>query len=151
MAFETTATVLGAATQYRIAPEAKKYTLRDNGFTETNGGNFQLIRGLEATPQSKEGFKLKITVAKDLQTFKMSITTANGLKAVNIFKDEQHKMLQEKFYFLMDGFQPRVVCQSVSFCQKQLYRSKGKKCVTPPSRHGIDTLLLYLWRFLFIL
>ncbi len=32
MAFETTATVLGAATQYRIAPEAKKYTLRDNGF-----------------------------------------------------------------------------------------------------------------------
>ena len=67
MAFETTATVLGAATQYRIAPEAKKYTLRDNGFTETNGGNFQLIRGLEATPQSKEGFKLKITVAKDLQ------------------------------------------------------------------------------------
>ena len=91
MAFETTATVLGAATQYRIAPEAKKYTLRDNGFTETNGGNFQLIRGLEATPQSKEGFKLKITVAKDLQTF-------------NIFKDEQHKMLQEKFYFLMDGF-----------------------------------------------
>ncbi len=73
-------------------------------FTETNGGNFQLIRGLEATPQSKEGFKLKITVAKDLQTFKMSITTANGLKAVNIFKDEQHKMLQEKFYFLMDGF-----------------------------------------------
>lgn len=104
MAFETTATVLGAATQYRIAPEAKEYTLRDNGFTETNGGNFQLIRGLEATPQSKEGFKLKITVAKDLQTFKMSITTANGLKAVNIFKDEQHKMLQEKFYFLMDGF-----------------------------------------------
>ena len=104
MAFETTATVLGAATQYRIAPEAKKYTLRDNGFTKTNGGNFQLIRGLEATPQSKEGFKLKITVAKDLQTFKMSITTANGLKAVNIFKDEQHKMLQEKFYFLMDGF-----------------------------------------------
>ena len=78
MAFETTATVLGAATQYRIAPEAKKYTLRDNGFTETNGGNFQLIRGLEATPQSKEGFKLKITVAKDLQTFKMSITTAAG-------------------------------------------------------------------------
>ncbi|MGM3331266.1 hypothetical protein ACS2U0_27090 [Bacillus cereus group sp. BC251] len=26
------------------------------------------------------------------------------MKAVNIFKDPQHKMLQEKFYFLMDGF-----------------------------------------------
>lgn len=104
MAFETTTTVLGAETRYQLAPQAKKYTLRDNGFTETNSGNFQLIRGLEATPQSKEGFKLKITVAKDIKTFKMSITTANGLKAVNIFKDPQHKMLQEKFYFLMDGF-----------------------------------------------
>ena len=104
MAFETTTTVLGAETRYQLAPEEKKYTLRDNGFTETNSGNFQLIRGLEATPQSKEGFKLKITVAKDIKTFKMSITTANGLKAVNIFKDPQHKMLQEKFYFLMDGF-----------------------------------------------
>ena len=34
----------------------------------------------------------------------MSITNATGLKAVNIFKSEQHKMLQDKFYFLMDGF-----------------------------------------------
>ncbi len=99
MAFETTATVLGAATQYRIAPEAKKYTLRDNGFTETNGGNFQLIRGLEATPQSKEGFKLKITVAKDLQTFKMSITTANGLKQSIFSKMNSTKCCKKNFTF----------------------------------------------------
>ncbi len=113
MAFETQATGLGAEVVYRLAPEAKRYTLRDNGFTETNGGNFQLIRGLEATPQSKEGFKLKITVAKDIQTFKMSITTANGLKAVNIFKDPKQKMLQEKFYFLMDGFISRGLFEKV--------------------------------------
>ncbi len=113
MAFETQATVLGAEVVYRLAPEAKRYTLRDNGFTETNGGNFQLIRGLESTPQSKEGFKLKITVAKDIQTFKMSITTANGLKAVNIFKDPKQKMLQEKFYFLMDGFISRGLFEKV--------------------------------------
>ncbi|KAF1292783.1 DUF1831 domain-containing protein [Candidatus Enterococcus leclercqii] len=104
MAFEEKATVLGSPIAYKLAPEAKRYTLRDNGFTETNGGNFQLIRPLEATPQSKEGFKLKITVDKDIKTVKMSVTTANGLKAVNIFKDGSHKMLQEKFYFLMDGF-----------------------------------------------
>lgn len=104
MAFETVTTVQGAAVSYKIAEEAKRYTLRDNGFTETNSGNFQLIRSLEATPQSKEGFKLKITVSKDIKTLKMSITTANGLKSVNIFKDERNKMLQDKFYFLMDGF-----------------------------------------------
>lgn len=113
MAFESTATVLGAAVNYKIAPTAKKYTLRDNGFSETKGGNFQLIRPLEATPQSKEGFKLKITVSADLSALKMSITTANGLKAVDIFKDPQHKMLQEKFYFLMDGFIDRGLLEKV--------------------------------------
>ncbi len=113
MAFQKTATVLGAAVNYRLAPTAKRYTLRDNGFTETKSGNFQLIRPLEATPQSKEGFKLKITVDKDIQTVKMSITTANGLKAVNIFKDPAHDLLQEKFYFLMDGFIDRGLFEKV--------------------------------------
>lgn len=113
MAFEKAATVAGAAYAYRLNPNAKKYTLRDNGFVETNSGNFQLIRPLDATPQSKEGFKLKITVAKDLGTLKMSITTANGLKAVDIFKDASHEMSQEKFYFLMDGFISRGLFEKV--------------------------------------
>lgn len=103
MAFQEVTTILGAQTSYKLAPTAKKYTLRDNGFSETSSGNFQLIRPLEATPQSKEGLKLKITVDKDIQKMKMSVTTANGLKAVNIFK-MKNKLLQEKFYFLMDGF-----------------------------------------------
>lgn len=113
MAFEQTASVLGAAVNYRLAPTAKRYTLRDNGFTETKSGNFQLIRPLEATPQSKEGFKLKITVDKDIQKIKMSVTTANGLKAVNIFKDSTNDLLQEKFYFLMDGFIDRGLFEKV--------------------------------------
>ncbi|GAA3010990.1 DUF1831 domain-containing protein [Tetragenococcus solitarius] len=103
MAFQEKATVLGAKTNYKLAPTAKKYTLRDNGFTETSSGNFQLIRPLEATPQSKEGLKLKITVDKDIQKLKMSVTTANGLKAVNIFKNK-NELIQEQFYFLMDAF-----------------------------------------------
>lgn len=103
MAFTKSATIKGAKYQYELAPTAKKYTLRDNGFTETSSGNFQLIRPLQATPQSKEGFKLKITVAKDISTMKMSVTTANGLKSVDIFKDNKQEMVQEKFYFLMDG------------------------------------------------
>lgn len=113
MAFEKTATVLGSKTSYRLHPDAKRYTLRDNGFTETNDGNYQLIRPLDATPQSKEGFKLKITVSKDIQTLKMSITTANGLKAVNIFKDDRQKMSQDKFYFLMDGMISRGLFEKV--------------------------------------
>ena len=103
MAFSTEATIEGAAVKYKLAPTAKRYTLRDNGFKETSVGNFQLIQPLQATPQSKEGFKLKVTVSKDIKQVKMSVTTANGLKPVNIFKASAHEMLQEKFYFLMDG------------------------------------------------
>lgn len=112
MAFQETATVLGASTMYKLASTAKRYTLRDNGFTETSSGNFQLIRPLEATPQSKEGFKLKITVDKNIQKLKMSVTTANGLKAVNIFKNK-NELLQEQFYFLMDSFIERGLFEKV--------------------------------------
>lgn len=97
------ATVLGCPVSYRLTETTKKYTLRDNGFQETNAGNFQLVRPLDATPQSKQGFKLKITVSKDIDAMKMSVTTVNGLKAVDIFKNESFKMNQDKFYFLMDG------------------------------------------------
>lgn len=103
MGYSQTDTVEGAKFEYKLAPEAKRYTLRDNGFKETKAGNFQLIMPLNATPQSKEGFKLKITVDKELNGFKMSVTTANGLKSFNIFKDEKNQLVQEKFYFLMDG------------------------------------------------
>lgn len=104
MAFQTEASILGCPVNYRIAATAKKYTLRDNGFTETKNGNFQLIRPLQATPQSNEGLKLKITVDKEIHSLKMAVTTANGLKAVDIFKGSENDLLQEKFYFLMDGF-----------------------------------------------
>lgn len=113
MAFEKTASVLGSPVLYRMAPSVKKYLLRDNGFVETSSGNFQLIRPLDATPQSSEGFKLKITVAKDLETLKMSVTTPNGLKAVNIFKDSKHELSQEKLYFLMDSMIGRGVFEKV--------------------------------------
>ena len=54
MAFKQNSNGTGAPSSYRLHPDAKRYTLRDNGFTETNGGNYQLIRPLDATPQSKK-------------------------------------------------------------------------------------------------
>ncbi|SKA08343.1 Putative amino acid metabolism [Pilibacter termitis] len=109
MAFTKEATVEGSTVKYALNPSVKRFTLRDNGFVETQSGNFQLIRPIEATPQSKEGFKLKITVNRELTMFKMSITTADGLRAVNIFKSEDLKLNQDKFYFLMDGMIDRGV------------------------------------------
>ncbi|QIL46180.1 DUF1831 domain-containing protein [Vagococcus coleopterorum] len=97
------ATILGCPVSYKLGADTKKFTLKDNGFTETKAGNYQLVRPLDATPQSKQGFKLKITVSSDIKAFKMSATTANGLKAINLFDNDKFKMNQDKFYFLMDG------------------------------------------------
>lgn len=113
MAIENTATVLGSDTIYRLHPDVKRYTLIDNGFIETKGGNYQLTYPIDTIPQGKKICKLKIIVSKDIQTLKMSITTTNGLKPVNIFKNSKHKIGQEKFYFLMDEMISRGLFEKV--------------------------------------
>ena len=77
-----------------------------------------MIRSLDPTPQRNEGFKLKITITADLKELKMSITTANGLKPMNIFKNEQHEMSKEKYFFLMDGLISRGVLEKVEYLEK---------------------------------
>ena len=47
MAFKNTATLKGFDRQFSVSPECKPYTLRDNGFSETKGGNFQYKRALD--------------------------------------------------------------------------------------------------------
>ncbi|HFR3915298.1 TPA: cysteine desulfurase, partial [Streptococcus suis] len=46
---------------------------------------------------------LKIIINQDLTGFKINITDKSGLHLVNIFKPESNKVIQEKFYFLMDS------------------------------------------------
>lgn len=72
-------------------------------------GNYELHRLLEKVPNSGEGFPLKITINKDLTGFKLSITDKSGLRNINIFKNEDHHILQEKFYFLMQSLVDRQV------------------------------------------
>jgi hypothetical protein len=109
MAFETKTAIAGSKFVYSMAPTVKKFTLRDNGFTETASGNYQLVRPVDATPTSNEGYKLKVTVTRDLKTLKMSVTTKDGLRSVDIFKKEELKLNQEKYYFILDGLIDRGV------------------------------------------
>ncbi|MGO3733115.1 MAG: cysteine desulfurase [Vagococcus sp.] len=102
MSFFEKATVEGCTVFYKVKEQARPYAFKDYGFKETASGNFQYVRPLDTNPQMKQSPKLKITVAKDLKTLKMSITTANGLKAMNIFKGDTHKEKQEQFFFIMD-------------------------------------------------
>ncbi|MGT2926256.1 DUF1831 domain-containing protein [Streptococcus cuniculipharyngis] len=92
---------------YRISPKIKKYTLRDTTFVETKIGQYELQRLLEEVPNSNIGFPLKIIVNRELTAFKLNITDQSGLRLVNIFKSPDHKILQDKFYFLMDSLVER--------------------------------------------
>lgn len=103
MAFEKEISLKDCKYRYQISPNVKKYTLRDTTFTQTTVGHYQLTRLLEKVPNSGEGFPLKITINKELNGFKLAITDQSGLRLVNIFKTEDNKILQDKFYFLMDS------------------------------------------------
>lgn len=107
MAFEKEIHLTDCRFSYAISPKIKKYTLRDTTFIQNKVGNYELNRLLELVPNSGEGFPLKITINKDLTAFKLTITDMSGLRLVNIFKKEEHKILQDKFYFLMDSLVER--------------------------------------------
>lgn len=114
MAFETTITLEGCDYTYQISPKIKKYTLRDTTFVANKLGHYELTRFLEEVPNSNQGFPLKITIHKDLNRFKLTITDKSGLRLVNIFKNPEHKILQDKFYFLMDSLVERDIFEKTN-------------------------------------
>lgn len=109
MAFETSVSLKDCKYTYSLHPNVKKYTLRDNTFAVTKIGNYELNRLLEAVPNSGEGFLLKIIFNKDLTGFKINITDKSGLRLVNIFKNPENDIIQQKFYFLMDSLVEREI------------------------------------------
>ncbi|AQP54702.1 cysteine desulfurase [Vagococcus penaei] len=101
MSFFDKATIEGSQEYYKISTTARPYSFKDYGFKETKAGNFQLVRALDLNPRNTQSPKLKITIAKDLKTLKMSLTTANGLKALNIFKGANQEEKQKQFAYIM--------------------------------------------------
>ena len=113
MAYQTTAKLLGDNTTYRLSDNVKKYSLRDTGFLESKGGKFQLERSLDPTSPVK-GFKLKITVAPDLKSFKMITTTANGMKEVNIFNGKNAAAQTEQLEYILTDLIDRQIIEKAN-------------------------------------
>ncbi|EHI74302.1 DUF1831 domain-containing protein [Streptococcus tangpeifui] len=107
MAFEKSIHLDDCKYTYTISPKIKKYTLRDTTFEPNKLGHYELNRLLEEVPNSGQGFPVKITIHKDLSSFKLSITDQSGLRLVNIFKSDKTAIIQDKFYFLMDSLVER--------------------------------------------
>lgn len=115
MAFQQHIRLKDCQYEYSISPNIKKYALKDTTFSETKIGNYELSRLLEKVPNSNQGFLLKIIINKELTGCKINITDQSGLRLVNIFKSDENKMLQSKFYFLMDTLVERQI-----FTKKEL-------------------------------
>ncbi len=109
MAFTPTASLKGSNQIYSVNPSCKGYTLRDNGFTETKSGNFQLIRGLDETVDDQRGLKLKVMVDKDRKQLKISTVTKNGLQTVDLYGKSNTAMAVEKLEFILGGLVERGV------------------------------------------
>ncbi|WP_027107614.1 hypothetical protein [Lacticigenium naphthae] len=107
MGLEKTASIPGESKQYRVHPEVKKYTLRDNGFQESKSGKYHLTRTLSVNPMDKKAPLLKINIGSDLTTLKISITTQNGLQSLILPNKENFKeaygIAQSVLYQLVEG------------------------------------------------
>lgn len=111
MAFEKKAALLGSNEQFQVNPNIKKYTLRDNDFEETKKGNFQISRTMDTNMINNQGVKLKIVVSDELTQLKLSVTTGNGLRTVNIYKGDAYKEIREKVAFTLENLVERGVLE----------------------------------------
>lgn len=113
MSTKNTDALLGSKTSYHVHPEAKRYTLRDNGFIETKNGNFQYERTLAALVSDKTAPKLKITISKDISQLKLSSVSANGLKKVDLYKNDNQKEAREFADHILETLIQQGVLQKV--------------------------------------
>ncbi|UUX34222.1 cysteine desulfurase [Fundicoccus culcitae] len=111
MAFSKTASLKGFNRTFSISPECRPYTLRDNGFEETKGGNFQYKRPLDV--DHRNGLVLKVTVNSDLSMLKISTVNTKGLASVDVMSLANNDMVVEKINFIFDGFIDRDVLVEV--------------------------------------
>ncbi|CZR05139.1 cysteine desulfurase [Trichococcus ilyis] len=114
MAFEKKVSLKGSGKTFRLNEQVKRYTLRDNGFEETKNGNFQLVRDLDNAVLHKQGIKVKIVVAADLKTLKVSTTTSNGLKTVDVYAKDTMSAAKEQLEFILDSLVENGVLAEVS-------------------------------------
>lgn len=105
--------LMGSQQKYRIHPDAKRYTMRDNAFTETKNGNFQYERVLSTKPGNKSAPKLKLTVSKDFTNLKMSSVAANGTRKIDLYANEQMEEARELAEFYLKTFVEEGILEEV--------------------------------------
>ena len=107
------ASLPGSDKQYRIDPDVKRYTLRDNAFMETKNGNFQYERVLSTKPGTKTAPKMKVTISKDFTDLKLSTVAQKGIKRVDIYKSNDMQEERELADFYLNTFVENGILEEV--------------------------------------
>lgn len=107
------ASIEGSQVEYRVHPDAKRYTLRDNAFTETPNGNFQYERSLTRQGDAMTAPKLRITITKNFKRLRILTVAPNGIKKVNLYANEEMKEARELAEFYLDDFVKENVLERV--------------------------------------
>ncbi|ETA74889.1 DUF1831 domain-containing protein [Ligilactobacillus equi] len=114
MAYGKEASVLGSQDKYRLSDNIKKYSLLDVGFMQSKGGKFQLERSLDPFSPYNQGYKLKVVIAADMQTFKLATVTANGMREVNIYKSKEREESEKQLNFILAELLDRKILEKVN-------------------------------------
>lgn len=107
------ASLPGSKINYRVHPNAKRYTMRDNAFSETKNGNFQYERVLSTQPGNKAAPILKVTISKDFTNLKISTVASNGVKKLNLYNNDQMEEARELAEFYLETFAKENVLEKV--------------------------------------
>ncbi|MDO1605282.1 cysteine desulfurase [Lactobacillus sp. YT155] len=102
--------VTGDKQSYKISDKIKKYTLKDVGFTETNNGNFVFDRPIGDSPYDAN-FRLKISISKDFDKLRMSVTDMSGLTNIDISKLKDSEQMVELYQYILDDFVNREILE----------------------------------------
>ena len=109
MAYAASVKLEGDSKTYQISTGIKKYTLMDLGFTKGKSGAFMCSWSLDPNTPYNAAFRLKMSVNADLDGFKLSTVTGNGLQRANIFKNDAHPEAVEQLRFILKNFIDRDV------------------------------------------
>lgn len=103
----------GSKVKYRIHPDVKRYTLRDNAFTETKNGNFQYERSLASQGVGTNAPQLKVTISNNFSRLRILSVAANGIKKVNLYASEEMKEARDLAEFYLEDFVKENVLEKV--------------------------------------
>lgn len=107
------ASLVGSDIAYRVHPDAKRYTMRDNAFTETKNGNFQYERKLTTRGTESNVPLLKITVSQDFQRLRILTLAPNGVRKINLYENDEMQEARELAEFYLEDFAKEKVLERV--------------------------------------